>query len=70
MTAQPKGKDIGFLNTIGMDATFHSPRDHMNVVQVTQWNDLDAKDTCNISLSTVGELNKSIQLRTAGYYGS
>lgn len=69
MTAQPKNKDIGFLNAIGMGAAFDSPRDHMNV-QVTEWDDLDTKDTCNINLTTVGELDKLIPLRTAGYYGS
>ncbi|KAG2706472.1 hypothetical protein I3843_05G093300 [Carya illinoinensis] len=52
MTAQPKNKDIGFLNAIGMGAAFDSPRDHMNV-QVTEWDDLDTKDTCNINLTTV-----------------
>ncbi|XP_041011837.1 protein NEOXANTHIN-DEFICIENT 1 isoform X1 [Juglans microcarpa x Juglans regia] len=52
MTAQPKNKDIGILNAIGMGATFDSPRDHMNV-QVTEWDDLDTKDTCNINLTTV-----------------
>ncbi|KAF5449246.1 hypothetical protein F2P56_029714 [Juglans regia] len=52
MTAQPKNKDIGILNAIGMGATFNSPRDHMNV-QVTEWDDLDTKDTCNINLTTV-----------------
>ncbi|KAE8023773.1 hypothetical protein FH972_009437 [Carpinus fangiana] len=53
ITRQPKSKDIGFLDVIGMGATFSSPRDHMNV-QETEIKGLDTKDTCNIKLTTIG----------------
>ncbi|GLT64006.1 hypothetical protein SLA2020_365250 [Shorea laevis] len=52
ITRQPKSKDIGFLDVIGMGATFSSPRDHMNV-QETEIKGLDTKDACNINLTTI-----------------
>ena len=64
ITRKPKSKEIGFLDVIGMGVTFSSPRDHMNV-QETEIKGLDTKDTCNINLTTIGELVKLISLCTA-----
>lgn len=52
ITSPPKSKDMGFLNMVGMCAAFCSPRDHMNV-QVTEIKIPDAKDICNINLTSV-----------------
>lgn len=61
ITRQPKSKVVGFLDVIGMGATFCSPMDHMNL-QVTEIKGLDTKDSCNINLTTIGELVNLILL--------